>query len=115
VSDEPKDAREAAASLVAAGVGVAQVKVLDGATAEGPLSDLPTSKGAFGQLIRLVQLVTTDRWAAVGVGRAGDGYLVRYSADPTRVRILQPLSLAPELCVYDLVPLPDLSVSALTH
>jgi hypothetical protein len=35
VSDDPKDAREAAASLVAAGVGVAQVKVLDGATAEG--------------------------------------------------------------------------------
>ncbi len=36
-------------------------------------------------------------------------------ADPTRARILQALSLAPELCVCDLALLLDLSVSALSH
>ena len=36
-------------------------------------------------------------------------------ADPTRTRILQALSLAPELCVCDLALLLDLSVSALSH
>jgi DNA-binding transcriptional ArsR family regulator len=36
-------------------------------------------------------------------------------ADPTRARILQALALAPELCVWDLALLLDLSVSALSH
>ena len=36
-------------------------------------------------------------------------------ADPTRARILDALSLAPELCVCDLALLLDLSVSALSH
>lgn len=36
-------------------------------------------------------------------------------ADPTRARILQALSLASELCVWDLALLLDLSVSALSH
>jgi DNA-binding transcriptional ArsR family regulator len=36
-------------------------------------------------------------------------------ADPTRIRILHALSLAPELCVWDLALLLDLSVSALSH
>jgi DNA-binding transcriptional ArsR family regulator len=36
-------------------------------------------------------------------------------ADPTRTRILEALSLAPELCVCDLALVLDLSVSALSH
>jgi ArsR family transcriptional regulator, lead/cadmium/zinc/bismuth-responsive transcriptional repressor len=36
-------------------------------------------------------------------------------ADPTRARILHALALAPELCVWDLALLLDLSVSALSH
>jgi ArsR family transcriptional regulator, lead/cadmium/zinc/bismuth-responsive transcriptional repressor len=36
-------------------------------------------------------------------------------ADPTRARILDALSLAPELCVCDLALLLDMSVSALSH
>ncbi|MBI3745224.1 MAG: helix-turn-helix transcriptional regulator [Chloroflexi bacterium] len=36
-------------------------------------------------------------------------------ADPTRVRILDALALAPELCVCDLAFVLDLSVSALSH
>src|SRR5512142_770710 len=36
-------------------------------------------------------------------------------ADPTRARILQALSLAPELCVCDLAFALSMSVSALSH
>jgi hypothetical protein len=61
VIDDPLAAREAAAALNAAGFDPEHVKVLEGATAGGSLSDLPTSKGAIGQLIRLVQFVTMDQ------------------------------------------------------
>jgi DNA-binding transcriptional ArsR family regulator len=36
-------------------------------------------------------------------------------ADPTRLRILQVLSLAPELCAHDIALVLDISVSALSH
>ena len=36
-------------------------------------------------------------------------------ADPTRTKIVHALTLAPELCVWDLALLLDLSVSALSH
>jgi hypothetical protein len=61
VIDEPNAARAAAAALVAAGFDAETVKVLEGATAEGSLSDLPTSSGAIGQLIRLVQFMSMDQ------------------------------------------------------
>ena len=61
VIDDPPTARAAAAALVTAGFDVEHVKVLEGATSDGSLSDLPTSKGAIGQLIRLVQFVTMDQ------------------------------------------------------
>jgi hypothetical protein len=61
VIDDPKSAHEAAAALVAAGFDAEQVKVLEGATAGGSLADLPTSKGAIGRLIRLIQFVTMDQ------------------------------------------------------
>jgi hypothetical protein len=61
VIDDPARAREAAAALVAAGFEAEQVKVLEGATADGSLSELPTSKGAMGQLIRLIQFVSMDQ------------------------------------------------------
>jgi hypothetical protein len=61
VIDDPLAAREAAAALNAAGFDAEHVKVLEGATADGSLADLPTSKGAIGQLIRLVQFVTMDQ------------------------------------------------------
>jgi hypothetical protein len=61
VIDEPDAARRAARALISAGFDPDQVKVLEGATAEGSLADLPTSTGAVGQLIRLVQFVTMDQ------------------------------------------------------
>ena len=61
VIDDPDAARQAAAALVSAGYDSEHVKVLEGATAQGSLSDLPTSKGGVGQLIRLVQFVTMDQ------------------------------------------------------
>ena len=61
VIDDREAARQAADALAAAGFGPDQVKVLEGATTEGSLSDLPTSEGAIGRLIRLVQFVTMDQ------------------------------------------------------
>ena len=43
------------------------------------------------------------------------GELFSTLGDPTRIRILQALSLADELCVCDLAALLDLSVSGLSH
>ncbi len=61
VIDDPARARTAAAALVAAGFDAANVKVLEGATADGSLSDLPTSRGAMGELIRLIQFMSMDQ------------------------------------------------------
>ena len=61
VVDEPAAARRGADALIAAGFDPARVKVLEGATANGSLADLPTSTGAVGRLIRLVQFVTMDQ------------------------------------------------------
>lgn len=61
VIDDPAAAEEARAALVAAGFSADQVRVLAGATADGSLSDLPTSRGPLGQLIRLVQFMTMDQ------------------------------------------------------
>jgi len=61
VIDDPAAAGPAAADLVAAGIPAGQVKVLVGATAQGSLADLPTSRGAVSRLIRLVQFVTMDQ------------------------------------------------------
>ncbi len=61
VIDDPAAAEPAAAALVAAGFSDGQVKVLVGATAQGSLADLPTSRGAISQVIRLVQFMTMDQ------------------------------------------------------
>jgi len=61
VINEPDAARRAAQALIPAGLDPDRVKVLEGATAEGSLADLPTSTGAVGQLIRLVQFMTMDQ------------------------------------------------------
>lgn len=61
VVDEPARARIAAAALDAAGFDRRQVKVLVGKTAEGSLAGLPTSSGAVGQLIRLIQFMSMDQ------------------------------------------------------
>jgi hypothetical protein len=61
VIDDPAQARDAASALVAAGFDGQHVKVLEGATADGSLSELPTSRGAVGQLIRLIQFMSMDQ------------------------------------------------------
>jgi hypothetical protein len=61
VIDDPAAARRAAAALAATGYDAGHLKVLEGETADGSLSDLPTSRGAVGRLIRLVQFVTMDQ------------------------------------------------------
>jgi hypothetical protein len=61
VVDDQAQAQTAAAALHSAGFGPEQVKVLVGATANGSLDSLPTSKGAIGQLIRLVQFMSMDQ------------------------------------------------------
>ncbi|MGH2465898.1 MAG: hypothetical protein ACRDGI_10595 [Candidatus Limnocylindrales bacterium] len=61
VIDDPAAAQPAALALVDAGFDPEHVKVLEGATADGSLSDLPTSSGAIGQLIRLVQFMSMDQ------------------------------------------------------
>ena len=54
------------------------------------------------------------RMLSLETARAGGGWFETL-ADPTRIRILQALSLADELCVCDLALLLELSVSALSH
>jgi hypothetical protein len=61
VIDEPSAAGAAADALLAAGFAKDSIKVLTGATASGSLADLPTSRGAVGQLIRLVQFMSMDQ------------------------------------------------------
>jgi len=61
VIDDHEAARRAVAALVAAGFDPDAVKVLEGATSDGSLADLPTCEGAIGRLIRLVQFVTMDQ------------------------------------------------------
>jgi len=61
VVDDPAQAPTAAAALNAAGFDSRHVKVLVGATADGSLSELPTSSGAMGQLIRLIQFMSMDQ------------------------------------------------------
>jgi hypothetical protein len=61
VIDDPGRAHEAASVLVAAGFAADDVKVLEGATADGSLADLPTSRGALGELIRLIQFISMDQ------------------------------------------------------
>jgi hypothetical protein len=61
VIDEPAAARRAAAALVEAGFEPENVRVLEGATADGSLADLPTSSGAIGQAIRLIQFMSMDQ------------------------------------------------------
>ena len=61
VIDRPAAAHEAAQALVGAGFGSDDVKVLEGATADGSLADLPTSSGAVGQAIRLIQFISMDQ------------------------------------------------------
>jgi hypothetical protein len=77
VIDDPAAAHTAATALVEAGFDPEHVKVLEGATADGSLADLPTSSGALGQLIRLVQFMSMDQTpdlrlyeAALDEGRA---------------------------------------------
>lgn len=61
VVDDPAQARGAAAALAAAGFDGRHVKVLVGKTADGSLAELPTSSGAVGQLIRLIQFMSMDQ------------------------------------------------------
>jgi hypothetical protein len=91
VIDDPKEARQAAAALTAAGFDAAHVKVLQGATAEGSLADLPTSKGAVGQLIRLVQFVTMDQTPDLRLYEAAldDGRAIVAVHSTTRERLLE--------------------------
>lgn len=61
VIDDPAEAERARGPLLAAGFPADQVRILSGATADGSLADLPTSRGALGHLIRLVQFMTMDQ------------------------------------------------------
>ena len=61
VIDDPAAGHAAARALVIAGFAEDEVKVLEGATADGSLADLPTSAGAVGQLIRLIQFISMDQ------------------------------------------------------
>jgi len=61
VIDRPAAAHDAARALVDAGFDDDAVKVLEGATADGSLADLPTSSGPIGQLIRLIQFISMDQ------------------------------------------------------
>ncbi len=61
VIDDPVRAPGASEALISDGFSPEQVKVLEGSTAGGSLADLPTSTGALGRLIRLVQFMTMDQ------------------------------------------------------
>jgi hypothetical protein len=61
VIDDPAEAQAAGAALVAAGFDADHVKILEGATADGSLADLPTGSGPIAQLIRLIQFMSMDQ------------------------------------------------------
>jgi hypothetical protein len=91
VVDDPAVAREAGAALVAAGFDTDHVKVLEGATADGSLADLPTSKGAVGQLIRLVQFMSMDQTPDLRLYEAAldDGRAIVAVQCATREKVLE--------------------------
>jgi hypothetical protein len=61
VIDDPTMAGPAAMALVSGGVPSNQVKVLVGATSQGSLADLPTSRGVLSRFIRLIQFMSMDQ------------------------------------------------------
>jgi hypothetical protein len=91
VIDEPAAARTAAAALLAAGFEEDNVKVLEGATADGSLADLPTSRGAIGSLIRLVQFMSMDQTPDLRLYEAAldDGRAIVAVHCANRQRLLQ--------------------------
>ncbi|HEY2887041.1 MAG TPA: hypothetical protein VGJ17_00360, partial [Candidatus Limnocylindrales bacterium] len=98
VIDDPGAARTAAAALIEAGFDPEHVKVLEGATADGSLSDLPTSSGAIGQLIRLIQFMSMDQTpdlrlyeAALDDGRA---IVAVHGADRDRILVARDILAA---------------------
>lgn len=91
VIDDPAVAREAGAALVAAGFDADHVKVLEGATADGSLADLPTNKGALGQLIRLIQFISMDQTPDLRLYEAAldDGRAIVAVHCATREKVLE--------------------------
>jgi len=91
VIDDPASARVAASALVESGVPEDQVKVLAGSTASGSLADLPTSRGAVGQLIRLVQFISMDQTPDLRLYEAAldDGRAIVAVHSGTRPKLLE--------------------------
>jgi hypothetical protein len=91
VIDDPAAARTAAGALIEAGFAPEHIKVLEGATADGSLSDLPTSSGAIGQLIRLIQFVSMDQTPDLRLYEAAldDGRAIVAVQGADRDRLLQ--------------------------
>lgn len=91
VIDDPARARAAASALIAAGFAADDVKVLEGATADGSLAELPTSKGALGQLIRLIQFMSMDQTPDLRLYEAAldDGRAIVAVHGGVRARLLE--------------------------
>jgi hypothetical protein len=91
VIDDPAAAHAAGAALVAAGFDADHVKILEGATADGSLADLPTSSGPIAQLIRLIQFMSMDQTPDLRLYEAAldDGRAIVAVQGSTREKLLE--------------------------